>query len=88
MKENVLLCLNVLVTVTGGLGIFLLGMKHLSEGLQSVGGGWLRRIMSFAAKGSGASVGAGAAATLIVQSSAIITAMLVGYVSSGIMTLA
>ena len=88
MKESALPFLNVLVAVTGGLGVFLLGMKHLSEGLQAIGGGWLRKFMSLATRGHVASVGTGVVSTLIVQSSAIITAMLVGSVSSGMMTLA
>ena len=36
----------LLATMGGGLGCFLLGMKHLSEGLQSVGGAGLKRFMS------------------------------------------
>ena len=36
------------VMVGGGLGTFLLGMKHLSEGLQAVSGSGLRKFMSLA----------------------------------------
>ncbi len=71
----------------GGVGIFLLGMKHFSQGLQAVCGDSLRRFMGSATRNRVAGVAAGAAATLITQSSAIITAMLVGFVSSGMMTL-
>ena len=39
---------SILITVGGGLGLFLLGMKHLSEGLQAVSGSGLRRFMSLA----------------------------------------
>ena len=39
MKDTLI----VLLTVFGGLGTFLLGMKHLSEGLQAVSGKGLRR---------------------------------------------
>ena len=77
----------VLLTVLGGLGIFLLGMKHLSEGLQTVGGEWLRRFMGHAITHKLSGVGTGILSTLIAQSSAIITAMVVGFVSSGMMTL-
>lgn len=73
--------------IFGGLGIFLLGMKHLSEGLQAVGGEWLRRFMGWATTSRLAGVGTGVTSTLITQSSSIITAMLVGFVSSGMMTL-
>ena len=87
MKENILLTLNVLVTVAGGLGVFLLGMKHLSEGLQAVAGRELRRFMALATTHRAAGVGTGIVSTVLVQSSSIITVMLVGFVSSGLMTL-
>ena len=77
----------VLVTVLGGLGVFLLGMKHLSEGLQAVAGRELRRFMALATTHRAAGVGTGIASTILVQSSSIITVMLVGFVSSGLMTL-
>ena len=79
--------LTVFVTVAGGLGVFLLGMKHLSEGLQAVSGRGLRRFMGLATTHRMAGVGTGIVSTLIVQSSSIITVMLVGFVSSGMMTL-
>ena len=39
-----LLC-EILFSVVGGLGIFLLGMKNMSEGMQAVAGGRLRRMI-------------------------------------------
>ena len=77
----------MLVTVLGGLGVFLLGMKHLSEGLQAVAGRELRRIMALATTHRAAGVGTGVVSTILVQSSSIISVMLVGFVSSGLMTL-
>lgn len=79
--------LSVLITVAGGLGVFLLGMKHLSDGLQAVGGQGLRKFMGLATTHRLAGVGTGIVSTLIVQSSSIITVMLVGFVSSGMLTL-
>ena len=38
MKDNIVSLLGILVVLAGGLGVFLLGMKHLSEGLQAVEG--------------------------------------------------
>ena len=77
----------VFVTVLGGLGVFLLGMKHLSEGLQAVAGRELRRFMALATTHRMAGVGTGIISTILVQSSSIISVMLVGFVSSGLMTL-
>ncbi|MBQ4200243.1 MAG: Na/Pi symporter, partial [Kiritimatiellae bacterium] len=76
------------IIVGGGLGTFLLGMKHLSEGLQAVSGSGLRRFMSIATTHRLAGVGTGIVSTMIVQSSSIITVMVVGFVSSGLMNLA
>ena len=83
MKEM----LTIFVVVGGGLGTFLLGMKHLSEGLQAVSGSGLRRFMSIATNHRLAGVGTGVISTMIVQSSSIITVMLVGFVSTALMTL-
>ncbi|MBO7482357.1 MAG: Na/Pi cotransporter family protein [Kiritimatiellae bacterium] len=83
MKE----LLETLCTIVGGLGIFLLGMKHLSEGLQATVGGSLRKFMSHATGHRIYGVGTGVISTIIVQSSSIITVMLVGFVSMALMTL-
>ena len=81
------LVLEIFVTVLGGLGIFLLGMKHLSEGLQATAGQGLRKFMSHATSHRIVGVGTGIVSTMIVQSSSIITVMLVGFVSTALMTL-
>ncbi len=78
----------VLLKLGAGLGAFLLGMRHLSEGLQAASGEGLRRFMSFATGRRAAGVATGFASTLVVQSSSIIVVMLVGFVTSGLMTLA
>ena len=79
--------LTILLTVLGGLGIFLLGMKNLSEGLQAVAGHGLRRFMSLASTHRAAGISTGIVSTILVQSSSVITVMLVSFVSSGFMTL-
>ncbi len=83
MKDTLL----ILLTVAGGLGTFLLGMKHLSEGLQAISGSGLRKVMSIATTHRLAGIGTGIVTTTIVQSSSIITVMVVGFVSSGLMNL-
>ena len=79
--------LTILFTVLGGLGVFLLGMKHLSEGLQATAGNGLRRFMSNATSHRVVGVASGIVSTVIVQSSSIVTVMLVGFVSTALMTL-
>lgn len=78
---------SILLIVLGGLGAFLLGMKHLSEGLQAAAGQSLRKIMAMATTKRIVGVGTGIVSTILVQSSSIITVMLVGFVSTAIMTL-
>ena len=77
----------ILPPLLGGLGLFLLGMKHLSEGLQATAGGGLRSFMAKATSHRIVGVGSGIISTMIVQSSSIITVMLVGFVSTALMTL-
>ena len=77
----------ILPPLIGGLGLFLLGMKHLSEGLQATAGGGLRKFMAKATSHRIVGVGSGIVSTMIVQSSSIITVMLVGFVSTALMTL-
>lgn len=77
----------VVATVCGGLGMFLLGMRHLSDGLQGASGEGLRHFMQLATLRRMAGVATGAAATLLMQSSSIVTVMLVGFVTSRLMTL-
>ena len=79
--------LTILLTVLGGLGIFLLGMKHLSEGLQAAAGNGLRKFMGLATSHRLVGVGTGVVSTILVQSSSIVTVMLVGFVSTAILSL-
>jgi phosphate:Na+ symporter len=74
-------------SLLGGLGIFLLGMKHMSEGMQAVAGDSLRKLIAMVTNNRFLAVAAGALATCIVQSSSITTVMTVGFVNSGLMTL-
>ena len=73
--------------VVGGLGIFLLGMKHMSEGLQAVSGDRLRKMISAVTNNRVMGVLVGIAVTCLVQSSSVTTVMVVGFVNSGIMSL-
>lgn len=74
-------------TVLGGLGIFLLGMKNMSEGLQAIAGGGLRRLISKVTDNRLMAVCVGTIVTMFVQSSSITTVMVVGFVNSGFMSL-
>lgn len=77
----------ILFSVIGGLGVFLLGMKNMSEGLQAVSGEGLRKMIAAVTNNRFLGVGIGILVTCLVQSSSVTTVMVVGFVNSAIMTL-
>ncbi|MBQ2631593.1 MAG: Na/Pi cotransporter family protein [Kiritimatiellae bacterium] len=79
---------NIILALCGGLGLFLLGMRHLSEGLQAASGERIRRVIGFTTTNRPAGVVTGAIAAIVVQSSSVVSVMLVGFVSAGLMSLA
>ena len=79
--------ITIITEVIGGLGIFLLGMKNMSEGLQAVSGDRLRKIIGYATNNRIMGVFVGLLVTCLVQSSSVTTVMVVGFVNSAIMNL-
>ncbi len=73
--------------VIGGLGLFLLGMKYLSDGMQAIAGNSLRKMISAVTDNRFLAVGTGTAVTCFLQSSSITTVLVVGFVNSGLMLL-
>ncbi|NLX26847.1 MAG: Na/Pi cotransporter family protein, partial [Lentisphaerae bacterium] len=71
----------------GGLCIFLLGMKYLSDGIQAVAGDRMRRMIAVVTDNRFAACGTGLVVTSIIQSSSVTTVMLIGLVNAGVMTL-
>ena len=70
----------------GGLGLFLFGMKIMSEGLQKVAGNKMRKILSIVSNNRFVGCGMGAVVTSVIQSSSATTVMLVGFVDAGLMS--
>lgn len=79
--------LPILMAVIGGLGIFMLGMKYMSEGVQAVAGDSLRRLISLVTDNRLLAVGVGTLVTMMVQSSSVSTVIVVGLVNAGLMQL-
>ncbi len=77
----------IIMQIFGGMGTFLVGMKLLSENMTKVAHGRLKSMLSRTAKSRFANLGIGAAVTVLGQSSAFTTVMVVGLVNAGIMTL-
>ncbi|MCP4669629.1 MAG: Na/Pi cotransporter family protein, partial [Deltaproteobacteria bacterium] len=71
----------------GGLGMFLFGMKIMSEGLQKVAGKKMRQILNMVSNNRLVGCGVGALVTAVIQSSSAATVMLVSFVDAGLMTL-
>mgnify|MGYP003630506861 CR=1 FL=1 len=74
-------------TLIGGLGIFLLGMKYMSQGLQSIAGASLRRLIGAVTNNRVLATLVGFLVTVLVQSSSVTTVMTVGFVNGGLMSL-
>ena len=79
--------LELIFGLIGGLGLFLFGMKTLSEGLKKVASDRLRNILQFFTRTPLISVLVGTAITALIQSSSGTTVMVVGFVNAGLLTL-
>ncbi len=79
MIGSVLLCL-------GGLGLFLLGMTVLTDGLRALAGRALRRLLSRFTRSPLSGAMTGAVTTAVVQSSSATTVAAVGFVGAGLLT--
>lgn len=76
-----------LLSLIGGLSLFLYGMNVMGAGLEKVSGGRLERILEKLTANPLKAVLLGAGVTAVIQSSSATTVMLVGFVNSGIMKL-
>lgn len=71
----------------GGLGLFLFGMKIMSEGLQKIAGDRMRKILAALTNNRVVGTLVGIAVTAIIQSSTATTIMTVGFVNAGLLSL-
>ncbi len=76
------------LTLFGGIALFLYGMRVMGEGIEKRAGRQMRIILEKLTANPIKSILLGAAVTAIIQSSAATTVMVVGFVNSGIMKLA
>ncbi|MBT3250632.1 MAG: Na/Pi cotransporter family protein [Candidatus Marinimicrobia bacterium] len=81
------LLFQMIIKAIGGLGLFLLGMKYMSEGMQSFAGDKLRSMINKVTDNRFMATGIGAAITALIQSSSVTTVMVVGMANAGIITL-
>lgn len=78
--------MNVL-SLLGGLGLFLFGMKIMGDGLEKAAGNRMKKILEMATSNRLLAVLTGLAITAIIQSSSATTVMVVGFVNAGMMSL-
>jgi len=74
-------------SILGSLGMFLFGMKVMSEALQKLSGDRLRAMMRTMTSNRFLGVATGTAVTTLVQSSSASTVMMVSFVNAGLLTL-
>ena len=76
-----------ILSLVGGLALFLYGMNVMGDGLTKVSGGKLEKILEKLTSNRIKAVLLGAGVTAVIQSSSATTVMVVGFVNSGIMKL-
>ena len=74
------------VKILGGLGLFLLGIHHLTEGLKGLAGDSLRRALQRLVSGRFSAVLSGAIFTAVIQSSTAAILTVIGFVNAGLVT--
>lgn len=77
----------ILLSLAGGLGLFLFGMDLMSDSIEKVAGARLRRILEIFTTNRFSGMLVGIVFTGIIQSSSACTAMVVSFVNSGLMNL-
>ena len=77
----------LIIGLLGGLAIFLFGMDQMTDGLKVVAGERLRSILQRLTSNRWAGLATGAGVTAVIQSSSVTTVLVVGFITSGLMTL-
>src|SRR5262245_1622458 len=79
-------CMSTAIAILGGVGLFLLGMAVMTDGLKALAGSALRTVLGKAAATPLSGAFWGAIVTLLVQSSSAVTMTTIGLVSAGLLT--
>lgn len=79
--------MSIVISLMGGLGLFLYGMNLMGEGLQKSAGTKLKAIIKLLTSNILMGVLVGTGVTAVIQSSSATTVMVVGFVNAGIMSL-
>ena len=85
--ERKVMSSTMIISMLGGLGLFLYGMKLMGEGIEKVAGSKMKTILEWCTKNRLIGVIVGTIFTAIIQSSSAATVMVVSFVNSGLMNL-
>lgn len=77
----------MVITLLGGLALFIYGMNLMSDGLQKAAGEKMQKVLALLTKNPILGVLAGTVCTAVLQSSSATTVMVLGFVSAGLMKL-
>lgn len=77
-----------ILSMAGGLGLFLFGIRTMGDGLENAAGAKLKRMLEVLTGNRFLAVLVGFVVTAIIQSSTATTVMVVGFVNAGMMSLA
>jgi phosphate:Na+ symporter len=79
--------IHILIQTFGGLGLFILGMQMMTDGLQMTAGERIKNILNAVSSNRITGFATGAGVTALIQSSSATTVMLISFVGAGMMTL-
>lgn len=85
MTRELLHMMSVAVEVAGGIGLFLLGMSLMTDGLKSMAGESVRKALTRFTRSSGSGVLTGIITTILTQSSSATVIITVGFVGAGVL---
>jgi len=79
--------INQIFSLLGALGVFLFGMKVMSDGIQKVAGNKLKNVLNFMTRNRVFAILTGFLITALVQSSSATTVMVVSFVNASLLSL-
>ena len=87
MNADTINALKAIFLLLAGVGIFIVGMNMMGDGLEKGAGNGLKKLFAKISGNRFAGIGIGAGATAIIQSSSATSVMVIGFVNAGVMTL-
>lgn len=87
-KEDLFMDISNIISLMGGLGAFLFGMKYMGDGLELAAGSSMKNLLEKLTRNRFLGFLLGTLVTVVIQSSSATTVMVMGFINAGIMDLA